>query len=289
MDEICAVVVLYNPTEEHIRNIEKLSGFIDVFVLDNSVKPSVIDFQSINNIFYQCFNRNLGIAYGFNQGLAQATKAGKRYAVLLDQDSAPEEALFQALLNGIKVADDKCFIMAPVYVDQNSGQATIFKTVRDRKLHILTSENRESAFDVDYVISSGSCVKLSLLPEIGEMEEQFFIDMVDIEWCFRAKYKGYRILVEPKARMNHCLGDERLKVFGRYVMTHSPVRHYYFTRNFIHLFKRKYVPFVWIRHEARHALIFLTAHVFFSDKKFKHFTAIMKGCVHGIIGRYGPI
>jgi rhamnosyltransferase len=81
------------------------------------------------------------------------------------------------------------------------------------------------------------------------MDERLFIDNIDMEWCFRAKAKGYRLLGVSDALLYHRLGDSvrRLPFPGidKAVLIHSPRRQYYIMRNRLLLYRRAYVPLAW--------------------------------------------
>ena len=61
------------------------------------------------------------------------------------------------------------------------------------------------------------------------MREEYFIDKVDIEWCFRARASKYQLFGTGRAHMYQRLGDGGIKVwfFGwRDVSSYSPLRVY---------------------------------------------------------------
>ena len=74
--------------------------------------------------------------------------------------------------------------------------------------------------------------------EIGPFDTQFFIDYVDIEWCSRARAKGFELHGVPASHMEHSVGEGVLRVLGRRLPVHAPQRQYYLVRN-ARLFARK--------------------------------------------------
>lgn len=76
------------------------------------------------------------------------------------------------------------------------------------------------------------------------MNEELFIDYVDLEWCWRAVNKGYKIIGNAEVSINHTLGDYRKTFLNFEVNMRTPLRHYYITRNTIYLSLRsKELPF----------------------------------------------
>ena len=45
----------------------------------------------------------------------------------------------------------------------------------------------------DMLMSSGMMIDLSKIKDIGFFKEEFFIDEVDLEFCYRAIKKGYKV------------------------------------------------------------------------------------------------
>ncbi|HDH96484.1 MAG TPA: glycosyltransferase family 2 protein, partial [Proteobacteria bacterium] len=45
--------------------------------------------------------------------------------------------------------------------------------------------------------------RLDAFEDVGDLNEEFFLYHEDVEWCYRAGAKGYRILLVPQARAYH--------------------------------------------------------------------------------------
>ena len=59
----------------------------------------------------------------------------------------------------------------------------------------------------------------------------FFMDWIDMEWCWRAIKKGYKIIGNANVAIEHKLGDYFKTVGGKQILLRNPIRHYYITRN----------------------------------------------------------
>jgi rhamnosyltransferase len=86
-----------------------------------------------------------------------------------------------------------------------------------------------------YIIASGSLIRLSVLERIGGMQDNLFIDFVDIEWGERAAQEGYGCYLVPSVTMKHSIGDEFVTLLGRRVLLHSDFRNYFIVRNAVFL------------------------------------------------------
>lgn len=66
---------------------------------------------------------------------------------------------------------------------------------------------QEGEFSVLWVMASGSLFRTEVFQSIGGMNPYFFVDMIDTEWGYRAKAKGYEVFVTAEARLFHNVGD----------------------------------------------------------------------------------
>lgn len=299
MTSICAIYVTYNPDIELLKcSIEKTLKQVDfIYVVDNGSKVSLgglIPDSTLSRTEIFELNSNKGIAQAQNIGICKAMGDGFSDLILFDQDSLPTVTMVSDLLAsrvsacraGIKVA-----AVGPVYIDQKSLQKAVFIRTEGRSLKKLVPgalrESGEGFLECDYLISSGSLFSREALDEIGYMEDALFIDCVDIEWGFRALSKGFRCIAAINAKMYHKIGEAPLRLFGRDLTTHSPLRHYYYYRNLYLLLKRSYVPFCWKKHVLIKSTIQAVFFSLFLSPRLEHIKFIGKGVIHGITSKIG--
>jgi len=88
--------------------------------------------------------------------------------------------------------------------------------------------------EVESVITSGCLLSLRAYAAIGPFRDDFFIDYVDTEFCFRARAAGFRIIESRAPLMSHSVGAATFHtVLGSKTWTtnHSAERRYYIARN----------------------------------------------------------
>ena len=61
----------------------------------------------------------------------------------------------------------------------------------------------EVARDVEYVIGAAAALRVSMLDQIGLMDEGFFLYFEDVDLCTRAHQAGYRVVYLPQATAIH--------------------------------------------------------------------------------------
>jgi rhamnosyltransferase len=283
------VIVFYWPDAACVRRANRLATFSYCVVIDNTeegVRPPGLN----PSIVYIPNGRNLGIATAINLGVEYLLKSGFRYALLFDQDSEPSRELVERLPAVLhqEAANRRVALIGPAYEDVRLGGVAPFVRFRYVRLErVVPSGNKP--IDVDFLISSGSCINLAAWRDIGQMDDSLFIDFVDLEWCVRARSRGYAVLGAPDVRLAHELGGEPIRILGRPYPSHSPLRHYYLFRNAIALVRRDYVPWTWKSTELAKLPVRLVIYALFLKPRLQHLRMACVGIWHGMTGRMGPL
>lgn len=233
------IIVLYNPTKEQIDHIKSLSCYHRVIAVDNTSISSnrIYTFTDSPNIVYIGLGANFGIAYAQNIGIRKAMDFGCDYVIFLDQDSDASSSLINGLLisyKGLMNIGKKVASIGPLIMNKSTGRP--YKNGADLNKRYT---------EVDFVISSGSIVGIEVFKEVGLMIDNLFIDTVDMEWCWRARNKGYQNFMDTSLRMFHKVGEADRSVFGFPILLSKPFRYYYVYRNFFLLCRLNYIPFTW--------------------------------------------
>ena len=239
---IAAIVVTYNPEEYLLRQQkEVLLNEVDwIIYVDNGTQNTpLIDSLASEGVVIVRNIHNLGLAKAQNQGIAKARERGVDFIVMFDQDSIPPHGFIQGLMDCYESQrkNYKVALVGPVIknlINESKGNSkgSIFKGLSIKFVEV------NKATEVSYCIASGSLIPIKVIDDVGDMNEMMFIDGLDVEWCFRATNKGYKIFQTNNTYLQHCLGDGT----SRRVLSHSPKREYYIIRNAIWMSKQSYVP-----------------------------------------------
>ena len=236
--KIAIVVVLYNPTKDDVNMILSLSSIYSFFIVDNTGFPN-ISFTQYSNIYYVCNNTNLGIAEAQNIALKKIMEYDYDYVVFLDQDSrVPDEYCSLIVHEFIRIDNGRLAAIGPIVYNKENGNA--YKSIIHRY-----SMSTDAFSCRNHIISSGSCISVKAIKEIGLMDSVMFIDYVDYEWCWRALAKGYFCGVTNNLSIYHRVGQRELSIGIYKVIISAPQRYFYQYRNFIWLIQKKYVPLQW--------------------------------------------
>lgn len=290
MPKICMVIVTYFPNKDNIRSlIESIIHQVDkIIIIDNTPKPSVslsdLDSSKIEKVFLM---KNYGIAYAQNLGMQMALEMCPDYILLSDQDSKFPKHYIENMLKTFDV-DDKVAAIAPTINDSN-------KDMRDPIIVFdpIFFRQKSPSFgiiEVMQAISSGMIFRAEYLSKIGMMNEYLFIDWVDFEWCWRARKKGYKILVNANISIAHVLGDYSKDLKYRKVNLRSPSRHYYITRNAFYLATRnRNLDIIHRITLFLNSLKYLVGFPVLASPHYQNLRYVALGFYHGIIGRLGEL
>ena len=274
-DKVAVVIVLYNPKTEDIDNVRRIAKENEGVVVDNSLKP-FMDGDTIGKMSYIYNKANLGIAEAQNIALGKIFKDDYGYVVFLDQDSrVAVDYPSQIAQEFSRIDNGKLAVLGPNVVNSVTGEQ--YASV------IHKYETLDNGFSLrKHIISSGSCISINVLKNVGLMLGKLFIDYVDFEWCWRAESKGYQCGVTSHLQISHHVGQRELSI-GKYkVIISAQQRYFYQYRNFIWLIQKKYVPLQW---KCSTCVKFLLRLVYFPilvNGGFKYWNNMIKGLEAGI-------
>lgn len=286
-----AVVVFYEPDSACFMRANRLAAMLPVVVVDNT--PHAQSRGALDDrIEYLANGVNAGIAAAQNRGVDALRARAFAYAILLDQDSVASAELIQGLVSTLRRLSDngrKVAVVGPAYDDPRLGGVAPFVRFGAFRMERVAAVGDEP-LEVDFLISSGSCIDLSTWQMIGPMDTSLFIDFVDVEWCVRAKRAGFSILGLPWLAMQHSLGDEPVTLFGRRFAMHSAVRHYFLFRNALALILyRRYMPLSWKFSELVKFPVRIVVYPLLSGRPVEQLKMIFRGIADGVRNRLGPL
>jgi len=221
--QVCAILVSYHPDAELPRRVTRILDQAGALVIvDNGSGEETHELlrriAADSRVSLVLNPVNLGIASALNSGVERARASGFAWVLLLDQDSDPHEGMLRSLIE-VRAAYPEPARVAVI----GAGLANETQPVP-----------RAAWEEVESVITSGSLIPLSVHAALGPFRDEFFIDYVDTEYCFRARARGYRIIRTTEPLMSHTIGaPTRHDVLGiqKWTTNHSPDRRYYIARN----------------------------------------------------------
>ena len=253
----CAVVITYNPDiTALLKLVSQLNKETDFLVIDNG-SDEIGGLTASIMVYKRCIDlirlsENEGLAKALNRGINLARSKNYEYVFLFDQDSSLCDLfitrMVDAHIEASRFSKKGIAAIGPRIINPQTMRQTPFKLFSK----ILWRSDRSFArqgkhFIADFLITSGSLLTLKYISDVGGMKESYFIDNVDLEWCFRAKSLGFDLVGTDAAVLYHAIGERSSNplVKAGLFAQHNPSRTYYSSRNRIHLYGVAYSPLGW--------------------------------------------
>lgn len=171
-----------------------------------------------------------------NQGYAKANNIGIRrahgeYVLLLNSDTVVTEGSIKACVDYMKA--DASIGALGCRVELRDGtldhackrgfptpEASLYYVLKLDKLfpnskrfgqYDLTYLPEDQINDVDCLIGAFMLVGRSAIEKVGMLDEQFFMYGEDIDWCYRIKEAGFRLVYYPEVKILHYKGESSKK------------------------------------------------------------------------------
>ena len=211
---IGSVVVLYNPTEEEIKNINTYLEKVDYEVIvDNSTVNNEKYIYSLlkenEKVQYYSEQRNLGLCKGLNIGINMLRDKGCDWALLFDADSK----LGSDIVSVYKKAID-------IYINQ---EVALFAPV-----HLFDRTNKKPYLgyrSIEWSMTSGWLVNIDIFLHQDGFFEELFVDGLDMDYCLKCHENGYKVIECGSAIINHNPASTKSFMGLKYGIA-SPYRYY---------------------------------------------------------------
>lgn len=297
MNRVFAVVVTHQPdarTGACVRALEP--QLATVILVDNgstSDRLKALEALRTEKVRLLALGQNLGIGAAHNAGIAAARESDATHVLLMDQDSVAAPDMVRRLLEAeaiLLAKGENVGALGPAYHDARLSKTWPFYRMSRFGVRPRDCAGEETVA-CDFLISSGTLARNSVLDEVGGMNEDYFLEHVDTEWSLRVRHRGYRLFGVCAARMDHTLGDQTIAVpgLGRSVQLYQPYRHYYLFRNALLLWRERYAPLPWKLNEVQRLLKRLLFFSLFAPPRAERLYFMLLGLWHGSLGRTGPL
>lgn len=211
--------------EKYLPSVIKYSCGYDVYVADNGSTDDSIEllnkeFPSVNII---TLDKNYGFTGGYNRALKQIEAD---YYVLLNDDVEVTHNWIQPIIElmdqnpNIAICQPKILSYVNKQKFEYAGAAggyidylgypfcagRVFEHLEED--HGQYNEERE----IFWATGAAMFVRSKVFRDLGGLDEDFFAHMEEIDFCWRAKNMGYKVMYCPKSVVYHYGGGTLTKV-----------------------------------------------------------------------------
>jgi len=187
--------------------------------------------------------RNLGFAKAVNRGLAAAT--GK-HVMLLNTDARLVPGALRAFSETLTAVPEIGIVggmlLDPDETPQNSiapfptlvtelANKSLLKWLSPRKHARKIGPDEHEIREVDTIVGACFVMRGETAKAIGPLDERFFFFFEETDWCFQAQARGWRVAVNPRARILHGQGESSQPVLTETRIEFYRSRYRYFLKN----------------------------------------------------------
>ena len=247
MNPIGVVICNYNKKEFVLQCIQsvlesKVHNF-DIYMVDNASTDGSVDAVRKNygeQVTILENKENLGGSGGFNTGLRVVRDKGYSYFMCLDDDASVDENAINELYEYMEKNPDVGMAGARVYHRQFPDyiqQCGLMIDFEHCQAHTLYADRLEDGslpevVECDTVATCAVMIRGDAIrtTDVGIMPEDNFIYWDDMEWGYRIKLAGYRVVTLAEAKALHQMGANTKK--------ENTFINYYMWRNRTNFFMR---------------------------------------------------
>jgi GT2 family glycosyltransferase len=227
--KLSIIIVSWNVRDELLeclRSIEKNppSHKFEVIVVDNASTNDTVNTVKTDfpEVIVIANSKNRGFAAANNQGIKQSRG---EYLLLLNPDTIVHPKSLNVLINfmddnenvgacGPKLLNTNGSAQDSVRCFPSFGGAlhrhTAFKLLGIFKgayrKWVMKDFNYDKQTEVDQVMGAALMTRKSIIEQTGPMDEKFFMYYEEVDFCYRIKQAGWRIVFVPEAEIIHLGG-----------------------------------------------------------------------------------
>ena len=253
---VSIVIVHYKVKEEIFACLQSINKSItsypyEIIVVDNDEKPTIE--KELKLVFptvqYIKSSKNVGFGAGNNLG---ASYAKGDFLFFLNPDTFVYPQAIDILANFL-LREKNYGVVAPLLLDnsnricpQQGSQCLgviegivalsflnkLFHNNYISKKYFLNGWDKKNVKEVDVAPGTALMIKKEIFNKAGKFDEQLFLYFEEFDLCKRVKNLGYRIFINPQAKVKHVWGASTRASNLNLNQIFKESRFYYFKKHY---------------------------------------------------------
>jgi len=234
---VCAVVVTHNRSATLRRCLAGVAAqtrpadglvVVDNASTDDTPQVLAAEFPGAHVVRLP---ENMGGGGGFEAGMREALRLGYDWAWLTDDDPVPEPVALETIMAAADAwGTARPAVFSSVQYDPDLDKYNAGFYWRGVPVPVPREVvDRGEPYEADLAPFCGFLAGRALADAIGYPPGHFFMRFTDYEYSLRARTAGIPVVIVPRSRMVHPLGERNAR--GHVISRNPPWKAYYDSRN----------------------------------------------------------
>lgn len=150
---------------------------------------------------------NMGYSMAYNVATQAALSDGCDWIVWQNNDTRVTRGWLDRLA-AVAASDSRIGVMGPVFRDWSTDAPNVFMKARHGNVVPYMEDACHEPVDTDWVEGSACAVRRECFEAVGFLEPGLFIYWEEADFCRRATYHGWRVVIVPGAFVRHFGGGD---------------------------------------------------------------------------------
>lgn len=226
--DLSVIILSFNTVELTRRCLQtifasKMGKYtLEVIVCDNGSTDGSLAMitQEFPEVILIDNKKNLGFAAGNNPGIK---RAGGRYILLLNTDTEVPQDTFRVMLEFMDKNHDAGAATCKLFLPDGAldpachrgfptpwasftyltGLERLFPKFRLFAQYHQGYKDLNTIHEVDCIVGAFFLVRREIVAQVGLLDEDYFMYAEDIDWCYRIRQAGWKIMYNPTVSILH--------------------------------------------------------------------------------------
>lgn len=208
---IAAVVVTFNRRhllQECLRGLLAQTRPLDeIIVVDNGStdQTRVMLIEQFPDVTIVALDENLGGAGGFAKGIEFAYAQGHDWIWIMDDDAIPHPEALACLLKVLQNTEvgRRSEVFVSSLPRSRDSEELVWPIKASKGWISELTQSPKGPFEADFLPFLGLLLPAQAVVKVGLPRVDFFVLLDDVEYCYRAKTKGYTLICVPESLIYH--------------------------------------------------------------------------------------
>lgn len=253
-NKICYVILNYNSFDDTKACITSLSNqtvkSFDILIIDNNSSDNSLKYLQTEfpDLIFIKNEKNLGFTGGCNIGIKFCIEYGYEYIFLLNNDTIAHPKLMENIYSYINVNHNVSLITGTIFYKEfpnklwyAGGKIDYFRL---KGIHLQINNNldevdlslKQTDNDITFISGCMMLIKSDVFSKIGLLDDYFFANYEDVDFCIRANSSGLTMAYLPEAIIWHKVSPNFKSKSS--LIKFKPILYYLKARNKTYLIKK---------------------------------------------------